>query len=208
MATVYNQDEIGDYELPEIAAPENFNPDVSGYVDPPVGKHDFVIAGFQIVPDHEFRIKGETYVLDQLRPQLRIEEGEFAGASIMDFLPLPTGPMHEILANRWGQFVKRCGFSLKPGQLRPDNFKLQQLIKRKVAALVQIKTDQNGQQAIQSNGQPRMEVAFFGYDYPNGTAPQQPTTKKPSTTTLPPKGDKNTKPESKADSAAGPGFQL
>lgn len=174
MTAVIPHTECQDYELPEnVAAPEGFDPDVEAFSDPPIGRHRFVIEGYDVAADHEFRIKGDTYILDQLRPKLRIPAGQpFAGASVMDFLPLPTGAMHQILANKWGQFIKRAGFQLKPGQLKPEGFKLGQIIGREIAADIEQQTDAAGQPKFKANGEPLVGVKFFGYDYPDTVGKQ------------------------------------
>lgn len=159
-------DQSDSYQLPEIAAPEGTNPDVVAYMDAPAGDHLMEIYDFDIFADQTFRIKSEQFILDQLRPKMRIVEGRpHAGAGIMDFLPMPNGPMHVTLANRWTQFLKRCGFDIPQGRLAPAGFHPKQLIGRRLLVKVEHSTGSDGELKYKDNRDPRMGVKFFGYGY-------------------------------------------
>lgn len=170
------------YTLPDIDAPEDLNPDARPFEDAPVGSHVMEIHDFEIVADQTFKVKGEQFILDQLRPKMRIIEGQpNAGAGIMDFIPMPTGPMHTMLANRWANFVKRAGFNLPQGKLVPPGFHPKQLIGRRIRVDVEMLTNQDGTPKLKDNGEPRHGVKLFGYDFADAPAPT--TTPKPVTTT-------------------------
>lgn len=183
------------YALPDIDAPEDLNADARPFEDAPPGSHIMEIHDFEIVADESFKIKGEQFILDQIRPKLRVVEGQpHAGASAMDFLPMPTGPMHTMLANRWANFIKRCGFNLPQGKLVPPGFHPKQLIGRRVRVDLQIQTDADGNAKTKRNGEPLIGVKLFGYDYADSKAPATATatatTPKPATATAASKAEK------------------
>ncbi len=168
MSDTYTAEQCVDYEFnpAAAAAPEGFNADSESYRDAPVGDHLMELVDFEVCPEQDFRIKGDTCVLDQLRPKFRIVDGQpDAGATVMDFLPMPSGPMLTLLANRWGHFLKRLGFTLPAGQLLPAGFKLNDLIGKHCLVSVELATDGNGVPKLKNNGRPRMSVAFFGYGF-------------------------------------------
>lgn len=154
------------YQLPAVAAPADLNPNARPYFDAPAGWHLMEIHDFEVVPDKQFRIKGEQFILDELRPKFRVVDGQpHAGGSAMDFLPMPSGPMPTMLANQWAQFIVRCGFSLPPGLLAPAGFTPAQLIGKRVRVWIEHAKDGDGKLKYKPDGEPRFGVKFFGYDY-------------------------------------------
>jgi len=166
--------ELTNYALPEdIAAPADVDPNSLPFEDAPPGWHEMEITTLKIEPDRTFKNKKEgDCVLDQLQIGFRICEGEpHAGASVMDFMPMPSGPMNTMLANRWVSFLHRCGFDIPAGKLVPQGFKLEQLYGRRVLVCVEWSTDGDGRPKLKKNGVDRQNgVKLFGYDDPKAKA--------------------------------------
>lgn len=162
MSDTIKSDELEAYDFGSTAAPEGFDPDAAGYEPPPVGEHVFYVEDFEIAENNTFKGKdfGE-WVGNQLRPRLTVADGEHKGASIIDFLPLPTpgAPMPKALANRWCNFIRAFGFQPPADAVVPVGFKLHDIKgTRGKAAIIDDTYD----------GKTRRKVRFFGYSPVNG----------------------------------------
>lgn len=174
MAQSYSRNEIGDYEFDDAAvqAPQGYNPDVSGYENAPVGWNKMVVVDYEIVKNHTWSVKDRStgqsrdYLLNQIRPRLEVAEGQpHAGASCLEFLPLPTPGqnMPTFLANRWGQFLHAMGFTTPEGRLVPQGFKLDQILNRPLMVKVIQQTDGNGNPKRNKQGEIMTGPALFGF---------------------------------------------
>lgn len=167
--------EIDNYTFGNDPVPEGYNPDSQGFEDPPVGTHIFELTDFGIVESKEFKGKDFTsWVGNQIRPRLTIPAGQpNAGASILDFLPIPTKdrPMPKALANRWANFVRSLGFQLPSNSLIPPGFSISRdknslLPTPRLRCAVRIEEEEY-------EGKKKIRVAYFGYkrvDEHNGTS--------------------------------------
>lgn len=181
---VYDESQCSEYNFGDAAAPEGFDPNATGWQDPPPGDHIFQVDTFVIEPEHEFKWtdqttkQRDTYLLNQLRPTLVVAEGPSRGARIMDFLPMPTPgrPMATGLANKWANFLKALGFDLPANKMVPDGFKLPMIKGPKFRARIVCKTEQDGKTLkIGKKGLPMVEVDFFGYSRLDASTPSTPT---------------------------------
>ena len=196
MTNILEKDQAYSYNFggEDVAPPADFDPNATGFNDPPVGKHLFEIIDIDVEADHDFG-RSHNYVGDQLRPKFVIPEGQpYAGSTIMDFLPMPT-PGRELpakLANRWGHFIKRLGFALPDGSLIPAELKsqgLKAIMNRRCTATVVIATDQDRQPKTKADGTPQMQIKYFGYDTADaetGTFDQPAASSEPAVKSAPP----------------------
>jgi hypothetical protein len=151
--------------------PQGATADASGFLDPPIGYNLYEIADFEIVMKHPHKDSKETYVAAQLRPRLRIPDGQpLAGATIMDFLPMPLAgeTVSTRLMNRWLNFLKAAGFVMPNGPIvvaAPPGFSPVHLKGKRLVAKTQYQTDADKQVMMTPEGSPRLQIAFFGY-YP------------------------------------------
>lgn len=172
----YTSDEIKGYDFEgAAAAPEGFNPEARGFVDPVPGIHvmEFDFEGSTMKENHEFSVKedGTTnkYTLNQLWAKLRIVEGPHAGANVLDFVPMPTPgkAMPAKLANRWGNFIRAFGFQPPPGRVVPAGFSLAAMDKRRAQVELEAQTEGDGKDRkpkLDDRGKPRIGVRYFGYN--------------------------------------------
>ena len=160
---VVKSSELSNYEFGDPVAPEGFDPEAKGFTDMPPGWHKFVIPsaeadGFSIKENHLFKNSKEgDWTGNQIRPNLTIVEGQpFAGATKMDFLPLPTigRPMPKHLANQWANFLRSLGFTVPVDKLIPAGFKLSMIHGR--SGWVHIVEDEY-------DGKKKIKVAYYGY---------------------------------------------
>jgi hypothetical protein len=163
---VIKASELDTYDFGDPVAPEGFDPEARGYSDPSPGWHVFELRDFSIRQNKVYTVKGEQWAGNQLEPRFVIPEGEEeAGASVLDFLPLPGNGMLTMLANRWANFVRGMGIQLPPGKLIPAGFQLSDLLNgndpahptrpfRRVAAEVILD---------EYEGKKRLKIKLFGY---------------------------------------------
>lgn len=172
----YKPDELANYQFGDTTAPEGFDPDTTGAIDPTPGRHRFRIEAwsyekpaYEVKVDHEFKWKGEVYVLNQLQVRFRIPKGQpEAGATIMAFLPMPTPSNPGFggcagLANQWGQFLKSLGFRVPEKLTVPDGFRLEHIDGRECLIDIEHRTDQDGTPRYRDNGRPDLGVALYGF---------------------------------------------
>jgi hypothetical protein len=150
---VYTQEEAASYSFAQVPPPPaDFDPDAKGTRDCPPGEHIMEVQTFAVEINHTFKWKDQAATLNQLRPILVIPDGQpCAGASVMDFLPLPTPgrTMPTGLANRWANFVRSLGFTLAKDSLIPAEFAghpkpLTLLIGRRCIVQVEAQTNSDG----------------------------------------------------------------
>lgn len=177
----WSLDEAANYHAQGAVAPEGFDPNATGWQRPPVGEHVMEIVGSEtrLVGNHACRWEGQEYCLHQLRPKLRIVEGPHAGATITDFIHIPTvdeatggfRTMAAGQANKWANFLRGFGIPCPKDQLWPPGFTLGQLAGRKAKVQIVPKM-KDGVQVVGRDGMPEVEVKFFGYSpLPGGTQP-------------------------------------
>lgn len=172
--------QIGEYQFGGIEVPEGFDPDARGYTEMPVGIHVVYVADAELFSRKEFneRVGGNpmTYILNQIRPRLCIASGPHAGATMIDFLPMPTPglPIGRMSANRWANFIGAFGFRAPSGALVPPGFSLRSLLGSAESgpwAQVEVVFDvRNGQPQTRPDGTPQKKVKLFGYSHPATTA--------------------------------------
>ena len=147
------------------AAPADTNPDRQAQRDLPPGDLRLVVKDFKVKPNHQFSWDKRYYVLHQFRPILCGPDGlPYAGASIMDFLPLPT-PGQEWcagLAERWINFIRSLGFDVPKGHAVPAGFQLPQVVGRECLATIQYQV-QNKVVKTKDDGSPYTQVKMFSY---------------------------------------------
>lgn len=167
--------ETASYDFGDTAAPpEGFDPNATGWTDPPPGIHLMKIDDYKVVCDKDFRWKDETFVLNQIRPQFVIPAGQpNAGAKVIDFLPMPTPGRTWCagLANRWANFLKSLGFDVPATATVPAGFTLPQIMGHTASVTVALQTDRDGNPKLGNSGLQRVEVKFFGYSRPEASAP-------------------------------------
>lgn len=178
MSDTYTAEEAAGYQFGGAEVPEGFDPNASGYRKPPLGEHlmriDF--AASKVVLNKEFKWKDQitqqqqTYVLSQWQPRMLIVDGPHAGASITDFLPMPTpGQTWPVgLANQWGKHLTGFGFPPPVDKSVPDGFNLKKLdgaMARVTVVAKRKKNQSTGQYEvdIDVDGTPKVEVKMFGY---------------------------------------------
>ncbi len=157
-------DEFNDYDFGGTAAPEGFNPEARGIVDPPPGEHVMRVDTFEVKQNNVFKSKNhDDCTAHQLRPILVVVGGNHEGKQKMDFLPLPTPgitlPTH--LANRWANFITAFGFKPPANAIVPPNFTLHKLIGAK-AKVILVEDEWDGKKQI--------KVKYFGYEPLTGSA--------------------------------------
>lgn len=218
METTYKPHELENYDFGNVTAPEGFDPDASGAVDPPIGKSVFEVSAwsdekpaFEVKPDHTFRWDGQQYTLNQIRVRFRIPKGfPFAGAGVMVFLPLPSpGVFMPVgLANQWANFIKSLGFDLPKDRLVPDGFTLGKLAGRRCVIDIEQGVDENRQPKVRPNGKPQLAPAFFGFsrvDPVTGGVPGGTSNPAPSGKSAPAKSTNNAQPTGHPVGAGAPG---
>lgn len=183
MSDTYRPEELDGYNFGDTTAPEGFNPDASGFIDPTPGSHVFEVRGwsdekpaFELKPDQEWKWDGTSHRLNQLRVRFMIPSDQpESGAKTMDFIPVPTPgqAMPTGLANRWANFIKALGFDLPPGKHTPDGFKLSMIAGRRCRIEIEHARDANKQPKFRDNGKPQIQPSFFGYSRVDaaGTSP-------------------------------------
>lgn len=170
---VKTSEQLANYSLSDdsIVAPDEFDPDRKASFKPSPGWHEMIVKDFTVEINHDTPHKKGNQVLHQLRPFLTVASDQpEAGASLMDFLPMPSKGtvMLPHFANQWGNFIKGCGFELPVDQntgkklLVPKGFKMGDLLGKRVRVKIEAKTDREGQPVL-FRGEPDMEVAYFGY---------------------------------------------
>lgn len=188
---VIKSNEFTNYNWGDTRAPEGFDPNATGFAQPPPGEHLMEIADFAYEQARVWKYKDQQQVLNQLRPLWKVVSGAYAGAGLWDFLPMPPPPpgqqMITFLANRWGQFLVSLGYDLPLGQLVPAGFRLKDIIGRRALVRVVIALDETGAARKQPNGEPQHQVALFGYrEAPRGDLPSpQPATQKTAPSSAP-----------------------
>lgn len=192
------------YKLDNDVAMPGFNPDVTAYEDAPPGKHIMEIVEYGIIPDSEVKYKGTVFILDKLQIKQVVCAGQpHAGASVMDWIPMPSGPINDFYANKWANFITKHGFALPPGKIVPAGFHPKQLIGTKALVTIGQGADQSGQPKVKDNGEPQYEVKLFGYDHV-GNAPTAATAAAPVTNTKqPPARFANSRQAAPAQQSAG-----
>lgn len=185
---VLSSNQIDSFPFGDEAPPAGFDPNAKGYenIEKP-GNYVLEVDDFKICPNHPFRYKDEnkveqTWVGHQLRPMLVIPDGSpQAGASIMDFLPIPTkgaAPMPPQLANRWANFLRGCGFKVPQSAYIPPGFKIHDILKKRTGVRIEMRDTDKG---------PRASIKYMGYETveeslarTTSTAAPVPTTNKPA----------------------------
>lgn len=171
----YSEEELATYEFADVQAPEDFDPDAKGQLDPTPGKHRMKVRTYEVVPNEIFKWKQEQYILDQLRPVLECTDADKEpGASTMDFIPMPPRGNQQVpatgLLNRWANFIKSFGFDIPEGKVTPPGFRLDHLKNREAEVDIEYKVNQDTKEVVKKdNGKPRVQVAFFGYSRPDST---------------------------------------
>lgn len=183
--------DFDEFDVPDIEAGAEFNPDGGGFRDPTPGPHVFFVKDFALKANNNFRLRGETYILHQIRPVLEVAPGQQqAGATIMDFLPMPTPgqEMPSLYLNQWCNFLRGLGFKFPKGRTKPEGFRLDQIIGRKVMAVVEFKLDADKNRVEKPGGGYAVNVKFFGYSptEPGAAPPTQTPAANP--VPLPPTG--------------------
>jgi len=167
----FRGEEIKSYNF-DVPPPEGFDPNAEGWKDMPAGIHEVGLVfgenGTSVHPDTTFRLRDQgEFLLNQLRPKLRIAKGPHTGATILDFLPMPTPGvvMPSSLANRWANFARAWGDDIAPGAMVPPGFALTESYFGKRTCLIEVgfDLDENKQQKLTKSGTPQMRVKFFGY---------------------------------------------
>lgn len=171
--------ELKSNEIPENldfgddAPPEGYDPDAKGYEQAPIGEHLMVVADFAMADSQqEFKYKGQSYWLNQLRPRLEIVAGQpHAGASIRDMLPMPTRGQNwcAFLANRWAKFLTALGYDVSKAVV-PKGFSIHSIIGKRCRVKVELSVDADGQPR-EYRGEVQHRVALFGYEPAGGTPP-------------------------------------
>jgi len=160
-------EEMTEYNFGTAVAPEGFDPDASGFTNPPPGQYQMEIVTFEILENHPWKGKDfDEWTGNQYRPHMRVTDGEHAGKTIMDFLPIPVpgSSMPRTLANRWANHIAAFGFRPPPNALVPPGFKLHDLIGSKGLVSVEADTyDGDRQNKERAAGRIPVRVSYFGY---------------------------------------------
>lgn len=167
----FTGEQIAGYNF-DASPPEGFDRNAEGWKDMPAGTHEvglmFGENGTSVHDNTTFKVRDQgEFLLNQLRPKLRIVKGPHAGATILDFLPMPTPGvvMPATLANRWANFARSWGDDIAPGAMVPPGFALTEVYFGSRTCLIEVgfDLDENKQQKLTKSGTPQMRVKFFGY---------------------------------------------
>lgn len=167
MSDAIKADEMQGYDFGTEAPPEGFNPDATGFANPPPGQYVVEIATFETLENHTWKGKDfDQWLGSQHRPHLRVTEGEHAGKTIMDFLPIPVpgSPMPRALANRWANYLTAFGFRPPSNALVPPGFRIHSLIGSKGQVAIEVDDyDGERQNKERASGRIPVRVTYFGY---------------------------------------------
>lgn len=169
----------GVYDFGDAIAPEGATPDVRPLSGAVPGTWLFEVGEPEVdIKQKEFKAKDEpsclAYNMHVRLAALPGQAGIAAGASVMDFMAIPTAGavLPRTHANKWLQFVSACGFRPPTGKLVAPDFQLTHLTKRPVKATVVYKYDRDTHDIqFNQNGEPKVEVKLFGYEAPDGPTP-------------------------------------
>jgi hypothetical protein len=208
--TTYSREELvasGGYKIGDTTAPPGFDPDAKAFAQAPLGDHVMTVDTYDIEPQYQYTVKDVgVVILDQLRPRLEIMEGPHQGASILDFIPLPTdgAAMPAFLANRFANFVRALGFQIPAGRIAPAGFDLDDIMGRRALVSIVQQLDGQKQPKISRNGEPMHGVKLFGYSPVPGTPQQQPSQPTPPATTTTIEAPLRLPPKPRPQQAAAP----
>ena len=156
----------------EAPVPDGFDPNSEGWRQIPEGLHEvdlvFGEKGTSVFSNHTFKVRnvGE-FCLNQLRPRLRVVSGAHAGATIMDFLPMPTPEVDwpKELANVWANFARSWGGDIPAGMTTPPGFALTEAYFANRTCIIKVVSDFDELKIRKTTrgGEPQNRVAFFGY---------------------------------------------
>jgi len=160
-------EEMEDYNFGETSAPEGFNPDATGFANPPPGQYVMEIATFETKENNTWKGKDfNEWLGNQHRPHLRVVEGEHAGKTIIDFLPIPTpgSVIPRTLANRWANYITAFGFRPPTNALVPPGFRIHQLVGARGRVAIEA-DDYDGERQAKEKaaGRTPVRVSYFGY---------------------------------------------
>jgi len=188
----------------EAPVPDGFDPNAEGWRQIPEGLHEVGMIlgdnGTSVHSNHTFKLRnvGE-FCLNQLRPKLRVVSGQHAGATIMDFLPMPTPeaslPWPKELANVWANFARAWGGDILAGMTTPLGFALTEAYFASRTCIIKVVPDFDEHKARKTTkgGEPQNRVAFFGYSRvpaggfkpcPSPTAPTAGKVREPAAVTI------------------------
>lgn len=177
MSEEYSAEAASTYRFDDCEVPQGYNPDEAGYRKPPIGQHVMKIdfQNSKVILDKEFKWtdqvtkQQQTYVLSQWQVRLVIADGPHAGASITDFLPMPTPrcAWPAGLANQWANHLKGFGFAPPPNAVVPPGFNIKMLdgAFARVTIVGSRRRNQAGQfePVMDADGTQKVEVKMFGY---------------------------------------------
>lgn len=189
MSDVFDSSQAENYSFGDTKPPQGFDPDVTGWRDPTPGRHELEVEDFNIRTAKEYRVKDpttkeyQTVVANQLEPRLICcaEDDPDHGASVIDFIPLPTPGvlLPQRLANQWGQFIKSLGFQVSKESIVPPGFQLSQIKGKRCIGDIAIQLDADKRPKKKDDGTYRVGVKMFGYSSIDSAKDNQtiPTTK-------------------------------
>ncbi len=172
----YALKDVAEYHCEGAAPPADYNPDEQGYRKCPPGEHvmEFVGDETRFLTDQEchWKVDGvsQQFCLHQLYVKMRVAEGPNSGATIMDFIHVPTfdqqnkvfRPMAAGHANKWANLLKGFGIAVEKGVLWPPGFRLEQLNGKRARVTVTVKMKDDAP-VLGKDGQPEVQVKMFGY---------------------------------------------
>jgi hypothetical protein len=133
---------------------------------PPEGTHIMKVERIEYEQSKEYKVKDEagnriSYYGMQIQPTMEVVSGPHAGKRCRDFLPCPTPGkrLPKVLANRWVNFARACGFDFQEGNTVPTGMRsLGDLVGRTLSVVVlpimkeEIKKDEMGNDVYNDDG--------------------------------------------------------